>query len=101
MAKKTVTTEVSKEAHELAEGLKETALAVRAALKDGWQTGQDVPVLVTAALAHLAPALQGVEQLKDEAKEDPAALAKAIALPVAELVSELLKKDEAPEAPAA
>ena len=101
MAKVTVSVEVSKEAHELAQGVCEMVLAVKAAMADGWQTGQDVPVLITAALTTLAPAITGVEQLGDELKEDPAAFASAIALPVGEMVSALLKKEDAPEPPAA
>lgn len=96
MAKMTINVEVSKEAHELGEGVKGVVLAVKKALDDGWDTASDLPTIVTVSLAHLAPAVGGLDQLDDEVKEDPAAFSKALALPVADMISELLKKPEAP-----
>jgi hypothetical protein len=96
MAKVSVSVEVSKEAHELAVGVKEVALAVKQALADGFQVGQDIPAVIGVAIGSLAVAVAGVEKLGEEIKEDPAAFSKALALPMADLVSELAKK--APQA---
>ncbi len=80
--------EVSKETSELLEGLTKFAVAVKGALKDGWQVGQDLPVVLTSALGDLAPALQGAEAIKEEAK-DTKEFAAAVALSVNELVHAL------------
>ena len=84
MATKEVTVLVSKEAHELGEGLVGMAVAVKAALADGWQTGTDLPLVISAALTTLVPAVQGAELIPAEAGENPAAFAKAVALAVAD-----------------
>ena len=96
MAKVSVSVEVSKEAHELAVGVKEVALAVKQALADGFQVGQDIPAVIGVAIGSLSVAVAGVEKLGAEIAEDPAAFSKALALPMADLVSELAKK--APQA---
>lgn len=61
-----------KEAHELAAGLEKFAMAVKAALKDGFQPGQDIPPVLSSAIVDLIPAMQGVEVVKDELKAMPA-----------------------------
>ncbi len=82
------TVAVSKEVSELLEGLTKFAVVAKAALKDGFQAGQDLPPILSSALADLAPALQGAEAIKDEAKETKE-FAAAVALGVNELVHAL------------
>jgi hypothetical protein len=89
-----VEVEVPKEAHELAQGIANVVAAVKVALADGWQAGTDLPILMTAALVELVPAVQGVEHLDDEAKAHPAAFSKALALGVADALEAALKKAE-------
>lgn len=102
MAKVDVNVSVSKEAHELGVGIKGLVLAIKEALADGWDTTSDLPTIVTASLTHLAPAVQGVDQLDDEAKEDLGAFINALSVPTAEMTGELLKKkDQEPAPPAA
>ena len=86
MAKVTKSVEVSKELSELGDGLAGMVGAVRAALADGWDTSSDVPVIVTAALAHLAPAVSGLDKLDDEWKEDRGAFMAAAGLALAKVV---------------
>lgn len=86
-----VQVKVSKEAHELGEGLKKFVLSIKGALADGWQPGADIPVVLSAALADLVPAVQGVEKIKDETKEDLEAFVSALVLPAKELAFALLK----------
>lgn len=88
METKTVTVSVSKETAELLEGLTKFAVAMKAALKDGFQVGQDLPVILTSALGDLAPALQGVDQIPAEVKASKE-FAAAVALGVNELVHAL------------
>ena len=94
MAKQKIEIEVSKESLELAEGIKQMVLSAKEALKDGWQPGQDIPAIAASAFAALLPAVQGISQVPDEIKEDPAAFAKALACPMADMVADLLKKEE-------
>lgn len=82
------TVAVSKETAELLEGLTKFAVAVKAALKDGWQPGADLPVILTSALGDLAPALQGMESVPAEVKQSKE-FAAAVALGVNDLVHAL------------
>jgi len=84
--------EVAKEAHELGVAVKNIVLAVKKAVADGVQVS-DLGVVVSAAIAELPKALEGISNLDDEAKGDPLAFSQALAIPVGELVSALLKKD--------
>lgn len=71
--------ELPKEAYELAKGLGAFGAAVKAALADGWQIGQDMPVIITAAVANVVPALEGASAVTDEAKLDPVGFGQALA----------------------
>lgn len=63
--------ECAKETLELCQGLAKFAAAVKQALADGWQPGTDLPALITATVADLVPALQGVDQLPAEVAASP------------------------------
>lgn len=73
-----VTVKMPKESYELAKGLGAFAVAVKKAVEDGWQLGTDLPVIATAALMELLPAIQGVEKIGDEAKADPVGIGVAL-----------------------
>jgi len=85
MSKVVVSVEVSKEAYELGQGVVKFALAVKESLANGWQLGEDMPIVIAAAFSELVPAISGVSQIGDEFKEDPAAFAQAFALAGGEL----------------
>lgn len=89
---KKIEVEVSKEAYELGEGLKNFAVAIKEAMADGWQMGDDLPKIVTAAVASLLPALQGVEKMKAEAK-DLEPFTTALMIPLKEIAFLMIKKD--------
>lgn len=76
----TVSVEVTKEAHELVEGVVKFLGDLKGALADGWQPGKDLPVLLQATIADLVPAVQGVEKLGVESKEDEEAFVTAFLL---------------------
>lgn len=79
MEKIELTVEVPKELYELFHNVGGFAVAVKVALEDGWQLEQDVPILLTEALAKLVPAVQGIDKIDDEFSEDKgAALAAAV-----------------------
>lgn len=77
MAKLQVTLECAKETYELGKGVGDFVAAVKAALSNGWQAGEDVPAVITAALTCLVPALQGAEKIKDELVADKFGVANA------------------------
>lgn len=97
MQKVKVELEVSKEAHELAQGLVEMVKVVKEAMKDGFQVGQDLPAIITAAIAKLPPAIEGLDKLPEELK-DPGAFAKAMVVAASDLVEVFVKKEELPPA---
>lgn len=98
MATIDVQVKVAKEAHELGVGLVAMTKAVKQALDDGWQTGEDMPAIVTAAVTQLAPAVQGLEKLDDEWREHPGEVSKAVALLASDLV-DVLSQSKAKDAP--
>lgn len=67
----------SKETYELGKGMADFVAAVKTALADGWQLGTDIPVVVSAALATLVPAIDGVTKVKDELAADKKAFVNA------------------------
>lgn len=85
MAKKTVQVVVSKEAHELGEGLSKLVKVIRTQLANGWQVGEDLGPIFQSAIGDLVPAVQGVDQLTAEQREDPVAFAHAVSLGLADI----------------
>jgi hypothetical protein len=83
--------EVAKECYELSKGIADLVASIKASLDDGWQPGRDIPALISEVIGRLVPALQGVELLKEEVKEDKAAVVMAIVAPISEVVDSLLK----------
>ncbi len=71
--------ELPKEAAELAQGLAAFAATAVKAIKDGWAPGTDIPLIITAAIGDLGPAMAGIANLPEELKEDKAAFAAAFA----------------------
>jgi len=96
LAKIKVEVEVSKETHELCVGLVEMTKAVVLAQSDGWQVGSDLPAIALAAFGQMA-AIEGVDKIGAEIKEDPAAFTKAIALGLADVYSVLRPEEVVPE----
>lgn len=62
-----VKVKVPKETYELEQGIVKFVAACKAALDDGFQPGQDLPMILTAAIATLLPAIDGVQKLPEEA----------------------------------
>ena len=92
--------EVSKEASELMTGLIEVVKAVKEANKDGFQMGQDLPAIVSTLFGQMA-ALQGLDKIGDEIKENPVAFGSAMAIGIAGIYGVLKKEEPAlPEAQA-
>jgi hypothetical protein len=84
MAKIQVTVEVTKEMYELGKGVAVIVDAVMAAVKDGFQPGQDLPVIAVKAFGEMA-AIEGIDKIGAEMKEDPAAFATAMGLTLSDI----------------
>lgn len=82
--------EVSKEASELFDALVKIVKVVKEVSKDGFQMTTDLPAIVVAAVAELPKAVEGLDKLPAEAKEDTGAFVKAAMLSASDLV-ELFK----------
>lgn len=81
-----VSVEIPKETHELAQGIVKMVKAAREALKDGFQPTQDVPVLLMESVKELPAAVGGLDKLGAEAKADKGKLIVALSLAVDELL---------------
>lgn len=84
--------EVSKESRELGKGMNAFIAKTRLALADGWQPGQDLPLIMSAAIADLVPAVQGVELVAGELEENRKAFLMAHAASGVELLDSFLPK---------
>ena len=92
MAKQSVTVEVENETYELGLALVGLVKAVKDVVADGKVDIAEVVAAVIGQVDPLVKAVQGIDQLPAEAKEDFAAFAKALALPLADLPGLFLKK---------
>jgi hypothetical protein len=90
MAKVNVQVEVSKELFEVGKGLADFAKHLKAAVADGWQIGSDLPAVLTAVMADLVPALQGVDKIPAEFAEDKMAFANACTVAGGQIVAAVL-----------
>lgn len=89
MALMDVMTTVSKETYEMGEAFVAIVSAMKMALEDGWQLGQDLPVAVGALLANIGEITDGIKNAKGEWDEDQEAMIQAVTMTVAKLVKEL------------
>jgi len=83
--------ESPKEITEVGIALGEMLKAMQIALKDGFQPGTDIPVIITSAIAHLGTAITGVQNIPDEFEVDPVMSVMGPLNPVALGIKEMLK----------
>lgn len=99
MATKKLEVEVAEKTHEALMSLAGFAGDLRTALADGWQVGQDLPVVLSSALTKLVPAVSAVSEIKAEVSADRASALRAGLLGVEALVDALTgPADSAPAA---
>lgn len=84
-----VTKEVSKETYEFGIALGAMIKEIKKALSDGWQPGQDLPVIFGSIIGNMAELVQGVQAAQQEEKADPEAFVLACSLALAEVVNSL------------
>jgi hypothetical protein len=89
-----VSLDASKEMYELLDGLVAFLKVAKTAASDGWSMGDDLPVVLTAAMGSLIPALQGIEKVGSELKEEPAQFIAAIAAIIPDIADLFLAKKE-------
>lgn len=84
--------QVTKEFSELWEGLAEIVKACKLAIADGFQPGQDLPVIAVQSFASLTKAIGGLDQLPAEAKEATGPFVRSGLLGAADVLEAALKK---------
>lgn len=72
-----VTVKMPKNSYELGQHLAKFVNAVKLALKDGFQAGNDMPPLMLAAYKELVPAVDNVKGVGDDIKAEGIATAQA------------------------
>lgn len=80
------------ETAELIKGLVAFVESVKESLDDGWQPGIDIPMIVMKALNDLPTAIAGIDEISDEAKQDPAGMIAAVGILAADLYKVLVEK---------
>jgi hypothetical protein len=90
MMQTTVTVSVSEKTYELGLGLNKFVKALKTCLSDGFQVGDDIPVILSGALGDLLPIIAGFEDIKTELAEDHGAFLNAITLTATSLVANLI-----------
>lgn len=93
--------EVPKEISELADGMANIVVDSYDAFKDGFQAGQDLPVILTSAVANLPVMVGGIDQLGDEWKNAKSSFILAWLLAGEKVFEKITEKKEAPVAPTA
>lgn len=91
MAKEVIQVEVEKSAYELMVALSNLAGEVKAALKDGFQPGQDIPVLVMDAVHEIPGIMAQMSGAPSDLAEDKIEFIKGANLGLYELVAAVLK----------
>lgn len=93
MGKKIIQVEVSESTYDLIVNLASFVAVVKTALADGWQTTEDLPVTIAAAVKDLVPAVQQGQNVSAEYADDKDASIRAAVLGLEKLVEVFIPKD--------
>lgn len=85
-----VKTQGTKELNDVGNALKKVQESVAQALKDGWQPGEDLPIIIMQAIPALGTAIDGLGKAGAEVQAYPVAAILGTLVPVAEGVQSLL-----------
>ena len=69
-----ITVDVPKETQELVDALVNIVENAKVALADGWQPGQDIPVILMGSIGAIREGIEGMDKMPAEAKADIAGL---------------------------
>jgi hypothetical protein len=89
--KETIQIEVQQSPHQVLSHCAKIVTACKAALADGFQAGQDLPVAITALVVELPGIIAAAPQLKPELLEDHMAFHKGVMVGAMEVVEALVK----------
>lgn len=101
MSTKEVTVVVEEKAYEVGQCLVSIVSKAKAALADGFQPGQDIPVILAGSVADLLKIIGDMGSLPAESKENAGAFRKALVLSADDIAGVLLEGPKAPEQPTA
>jgi len=90
----TKSVQVPKEVDEVMVAIVNILKVTKQALADGWQPGQDLPVILTAAATNLLPAVDGMNKIGDEWKQERAGVLRSTMLGSADIVDAMLPVQE-------
>lgn len=91
---KEMSVKVTKESYELSMAVNNLVSKIVEVAQDGWETGSDLPVILTTAMTELLPAMQGLDKIKDE-KEFLKEFIMALSLPMVDLGLSFIPTKEA------
>lgn len=92
MPKEMISIEIENSGYKLVKSFAKIGEAVKQALADGWQPGQDLPVIVTAAISELGTMAIAVPQIAPDAKEDLVGFIKGVNLGAYDIADIFVKK---------
>lgn len=85
-----VPVKVSKESYELGMALAKLVMDIRMSLKDGFQVGTDLPVIIASFMSkEVAAGVQGLDKIAEELKENKAAFAMALGLAAEKIIEDM------------
>ena len=91
MSKKSVVCEVSESSYEIIAHTAKITAAIKAALVDGFQPGQDLPVMVTSLISELPGIIAKCPDIKSDVAEDKVAFIKGANLAAYDFVDIFIK----------
>jgi len=83
---------VAKETYELGLGMVKFLMALKVALEDGFQVGDDIPIIINEALTTLIPSIEGFEDIAKEIEENRGEFINAVCLTLTHVIESLSKK---------
>lgn len=92
MPKQVISVEIENSGYELTKAIAAVVGSVKIAMADGWQTGMDLPVVITSAIGQLATLASAVPNIGPDAKEDTVEFIKGINLGAYDIASIFIKK---------
>ena len=86
-----VTLPVAKETYELGLGIVGFLTALKRALEDGFQIGDDLPMIISEAVNTLIPSVSGFEDIAKEIEENRSEFINAVCLSLTHIIESLAK----------
>lgn len=80
-----------KEITEVGDAIKSILEATALALKDGWQPGQDLPAILSAAFTGMVVAVGGIQNIPEEFKGQPLMASLGALIPIAQGIDSLIQ----------